>query len=357
MPTPTLQRAPNGLIYMHWTDASPIKGKPGRSRRRSTGTSDMATAQRFLGKFLLLADREQPAPSTTLTVADLWTIYDTKHVERVTAPGTLRSSWKNLAHYFGTLKVSEVTDDKAQAYERQRVAGTIGLPSKPSTVRRELLALKACFNWCAKPKHKIISKAEVPDFDVPPEADPRDRWLSHDEIQALLTTAGRTRQGERLSRAERFLWLALETGARKTAICELTWDRVDLATNVIHYNVPGRARTKKRRASVPISRALRPILDRALAERTGELVMDIDTNIWETLATVARKAGVDGVSPHVLRHTAATHMARRGVPIFKIAKILGISIATAERVYAKHCPDDLREAVDTISAGVLEAAE
>ena len=34
---------------------------------------------------------------------------------------------------------------------------------------------------------------------------------------------------------------------------------------------------------------------------------------WHAIKRIARKAGLTGVSPHVLRHTAATHMARRGV--------------------------------------------
>lgn len=356
MSVPTLRRAPNGTIYMHWTDASPVRGQRGRSRRLSTGTDQMVAAEAFVGRWLLM-EKEQPQPGKAFTVADLWALYDAKHVERVAVPAAPRSSWKNLAPHFGSLSLSEIDDDTVEQYLTKRVAGRIGLPSMPSTVRRELIILRACLNWCAQPKRKIIGKADLPDFDLPPESEPRDRWLTHDEIQALLTKAGEMRQDERLSRAERFLWLALETGARKTAISQLTWDRVDFVTNVIHYNVPGRVKTKKRRASVPISKALRPVLERASAERVAGLVMDTEANVFGIIERVARRAGVADVSPHVLRHTAATHMARRGVPLWKIAKILGNSLAMVERVYAKHCPDDLREAVDTISAGVLEAAQ
>jgi hypothetical protein len=50
-------------------------------------------------------------------------------------------------------------------------------------------------------------------------------------------------------------------------------------------------------------------------------------------------------------------MARRGVPLWTIAKVLANTLAMVERVYAKHAPDDLRDAVGMISGGALVAAE
>jgi hypothetical protein len=50
-------------------------------------------------------------------------------------------------------------------------------------------------------------------------------------------------------------------------------------------------------------------------------------------------------------------MARRGVPLYDIAGVLGNTIAMVERVYAKHSPDRLRAAVNSISSGVYAAAE
>ncbi len=44
-------------------------------------------------------------------------------------------------------------------------------------------------------------------------------------------------------------------------------------------------------------------------------------------------------------------MARRGVPLWKIAGILGNTMQMVEQVYAKHSPDGLADAVEHISAG------
>jgi integrase len=273
------------------------------------------------------------------------------------AADTRKFSWKNLDPHFGGLMLSGVTNDVVRDYERKRAAGRIGRPSKPSTIRRELNALRACFSWCAAPEQRIIDLSAVPAYSLPAEGEPRDRWLPLPEMQKLLTAARATRRDDKLAAIEIFLWIALETAARKGAIFELTWDRVDFETGVIFYDVPGRARTKKRRASPPISKSLRPVLERAYRERTNDFVLGGITHVNITLKRAAAKAGVKDVSPHVLRHTAATHMARRGVPLWIIAGVLGNTLAMVEKVYAKHCPTAQREAVEMISGELLEMAE
>jgi len=289
-------------------------------------------------------------------VADLWSVYDKQHIQVRVADGGARhdSAWKNIKPHFGALRLSEIRPDTVIAYTTKRASGAIGEPANGGTVRLELSLLIACLNWCAHKKRQppLISRDEIPHIEMPPASAPRDRWLTTDEIQKLMAAAAEMRQGERLSRAERFLWLALETASRKTAIYTLPWSRVDFETGVIDYNEPGRAATKKRRAVVPISKVLRPVLERAYRERTSDLVLDTPTDLSQSIDRIAARAGVAGVTPHVLRHTAATHMARRRVPLWLVAKILANTIAMTERVYAKHCPEDLREAVDTISGGV-----
>jgi integrase len=193
-----------------------------------------------------------------------------------------------------------------------------------------------------------------------------------DELRRLFAAAPTLHPSiDRMTRGERFLWLALETAQRKRAILDLTWDRVDFETRVIHFAVPGKKVTKKRRPSVPISDALLVQLKRMHDEKINDFVMDHGGEGWSAIQAIVVKAGLapkqkrgtgeriksTGISPHTLRHTAATHMARRGVPLYDIAGILGNTLAMVEKVYAKHCPGRLRAAVNSISSGVLEPAE
>jgi integrase len=207
----------------------------------------------------------------------------------------------------------------------------------------------------------LIAKDDVPDFDMPAESKPRDRWLTPDETNRIFAAAAEMRgEDGKLTRIERFLWLALQTAARRQAIVELTWDRVDFEVGMIHYQAPGQRETKKRRASVPISKALRPILERAYEERTSDIVIGPGGDVWNGVNRVVIRAGLGkrgplgtivstGISPHTMRHTAATHMARRGVPLWVVANVLGNTMAMVERVYAKHVPGAMAAAVNMIS--------
>jgi integrase len=354
MPVPKLDKGPNGIYYAFWTEGR-------RSKRTTMGTREVAKATTHFAQWLLMGGPSQrpEEPAKVFTVADLWAAYEAGH--KVVATETRRWAWANLSAHFADTLICDVSE-AVPGYVAKRQRGLIGKPARSATVRRELVTLRACFNWCADANERrpLIAKTDLPGFALPPDSQPRDRWLKEDEVKRLLDAA---RSGDRLSRAERFLWLALETAGRKQALLDLTWGRVDFTTNVIHLALPERKQTKKRRASVPISAALRPVLERAYAERTGDLVLDSKAEVWAAVQSVARRAGLapkvaratgaaataTGISPHVMRHTAATNMARRGVPIYLVAKVLGVTIATAEKTYAKHCPDDLRGAVDMIS--------
>jgi integrase len=357
MAIPVLRQADNGFYYAHWSDGR-------RSKRSSMGTKQEAEAKERFAQWLLIGGQTEALG--VLTVAELWKVYRQRH--KVASPETLDRSWKNLEPHFGAMTPAEIDDEAAQAYLAKRAAGKIGRPSKAPTVRRELVAMRGALNWCADPKRKLLDPAALPHFDLPEAGEPRDRWLKADEIKRLLAGAETLRRGPKLARVEIFLWLALETAARKRAILELTWDRVDFETKVIHYNVPGRTQTKKRRTDVPISKALLPVLERAYKERENDLVMMNGADVWASVQWAAIRGGFSkqvtkhserpkatGISPHVLRHTAATHMARRGVALWIIAKVLGNTLAMVEKVYAKHSPDDLRAAVDTITGDLEDA--
>lgn len=369
--TPYLKKAASGTWYVHWTEKR-------IGKRVSTRTTDLADAKAFLGTWLLM---EHEAPKDVLgaklTLADVWFVYEQKHVQqKVVGKYNADLAWKQMEPHFGLLPASGLSQVVVDDYVAKRTTGRLGRKVKPQSAAKELSYLVAAMRFCADPKRKVIDPAFVQKLDMPEPGDPRDRWLRTEEIQALLNAAARLRRGPRLSRGERFLWIALETAARKQAILDLTWDRVDFETGMIVFDMPGRKKTKKSRAVVPISRALRPVLERAFEERLDKrhdgLVLDNKGSVWATVQRIAIEAGMGGkqkkpapgtkpkatgVSPHVLRHTAATHMARRGVSLWKIAKILGNSIRMVEKVYAKHQPADLQEAVDMISLDELEPAE
>jgi integrase len=364
---PYLKRAANGAWYVHWTERR-------IGKRISTGTKDEAAARVFLAHHLLM-EQELPLGSperAALTLADVWAVYDAKRVQpKQSGHYNAALAWKQMDPFFGALPASGMTQDAVDSYVAKRTSGKLGRKVQPQTVTKELAYLVAAVHFCADSRRGLIGPECVRKLSLPPQGEPRDRWLRTDEIQKLLDAAAALRGGDRLSRAERFIWLALETAGRKQALLDLTWDRVDFETNTIRLDAPGLRATKKRRATVPISKALKPVLERALRERTGDLVLDNGGAVWPAIQRIVVKAGLapdvpvakgqkpkaTGIGPHTFRHTAATHMARRRVPLYIIAAILGNTVAMVTKVYGHHAKEDLQEAVDMISGGVLEASE
>jgi integrase len=60
----------------------------------------------------------------------------------------------------------------------------------------------------------------------------------------------------------------------------------------------------------------------------------------------AEKAGIEGFSPHVLRHTFASWAVQKRVPIYTVGKALGQTVASTTERYAKLAPDDVLAAME-----------
>lgn len=338
----------------------------GRSRRRSTGCSNVRDAQQVYAAFIqgLNAQGARAGLVSEVLVA-YWrrhvvpkvsgmetTFYDIKALAAHFCHFEVDLSYKAadefidaLAAHADGLAVTDITDDTIADFVAARRAGKIGQPAGNGGIRRNLTTLSAALQRAARPGVRIIAPEDIPFIDMPPPPSPRDRWLTDAERDALLAAA-QPADAKRLTRAYRFIALAIGTAARKDALVRLTWFQVDLDRRVVYLNPEGRRQTNKRRPTVPIADWLLKILERAKAEATGEYVLDHPGSIRTTFDTAVSKSGVADVTPHVMRHTWATRAAQSGVPIQKIAQVLGDSIQTVMRNYLHHCPDDLREAVD-----------
>lgn len=333
-----LRAGAGGVFYIHWSEHR-------RSKRESTRTKELAAASAYFDEWLTL--RQTPdAGGAVLTCTD---IFDLKY------GGATRqaAAWRNLAVTFGKLRPADVTQKVVDGYVAGRMAGRIGTrKARPATVRLELTYLYASWAYAAKPSVRALRKSDLPALEpLPEDSPPRERYLSEDELGRLFRAAA----GDP---GEMFLWLALNTAGRKTAICELRWEtgQIDFdaagGVGVVHLNPEGRVQTSKRRASVEMSPQLRAVLLRARKERGSVAGLD-SQQAYNAVKRIAARAGLAKVSPHVLRHTAATQLAKRGVPLWIIANLLGNTLAQVEKAYAKWAPGFGTAAVGHLGALVV----
>lgn len=79
------------------------------------------------------------------------------------------------------------------------------------------------------------------------------------------------------------------------------------------------------------------------------------TNVEKLAARLRRRSGVEFFTPHVARHTYATDLLRRGVPVHVVAELLGhVSVQTTGSIYAHLTAEDHRNLL--VAAGVLDEA-
>lgn len=306
-----------GKFYAVWTDDE------GRTQRASLRTTDREEAERRIVDFR----REMAAPPGS-TVGDYVQAYLDYKKDRIRDHVRLVGAWGNAKDTFGALRPDQITPELCAEYAAHRRA----MGRSDGTILKEINVIRQGLNW---------NKVATARFEAPSAPPPRDRYLTKEEARRLLD--GCVQPHVRL-----FVRLALQTAGRRAAVLGLTWDRVDFEHERINLTVVGET-NRKRRATVPMSDQLKAELQAAkeaaqtpyVIEYAGERVM----NIKKGFAAAAMRAGLEDLTPHDLRHTAAVWMAEDGVPFEEIAQYLGHSSSKVTfAVYARFSPTHLRRA-------------
>jgi len=353
----------NGRAYAFWYDA-----EAGETKRVSLHTTDSEEAQTAFAAFLT-EGIAKPRRDAGLTVEQALNDYWREHVVlRCADPVRQEDAIHHLKSFFGDCQLRAVTIPMSRAYaehrrlnQRRRIVGRDAPPAKPegkvgpqatkpvlryrltpvadSTIRRELTVLAAASNH-AKLWKRTTEGASI---DLPPEKhlgqDDEAPYYTRDEIEMMLMAA----DGE----LGYFITLAYYTGARRRSIEDLTLPQVRWSQGQIVLKAVGKRSTKKRQPIVPIfpemETALGVLCDGATT-RGGRLFQRAE--FYRPFQALCAGLGLGGRDhPHLLRHTRATHLLQAGAPIYDVAKLLGDTIMTVDRVYGHHSQHRLAESL------------
>jgi integrase len=217
--------------------------------------------------------------------------------------------------------------------------------------RRQLETLRAAVNYF----HREYGLDPLPAFSMPLKSPSRSRWLTRDEAAMLL----RVTRG--MPHLRRFMLVALYTGTRSGAVLKLSWlpntttGFLDLERKVLYRAGSSQRHTKKRQPPVAIPDRLLAHLKR-WKRMDGNIRHVIHWNgasvqsIKKAFRSAKRSANLsEDVTPHVLRHTAATWLMQAGVETWQAAGFLGMTAEMLERVYGHHSPIYQKQAADAVS--------
>jgi integrase len=217
---------------------------------------------------------------------------------------------------------------------------------KPASVNRELACLKYLYNLAIRWK-QFFGQNPVSQVEFLEENNEISRILLPEEEARLLEVSSRYLRN--------IIIMALNTGMRKMEILSLKWEYVDLEGNMI--TLPQTNTKAKKTRRIPISWALRKaLLEQKLMSGGSEFVFPSEESknghlswLKHSFTTACRRAGIQGLRFHDLRHTAATRMIDLDVSVEKVSKILGHSdINLTMRRYA-HPEDSLKDAVEKLA--------
>lgn len=334
---------------------------PGRSAlhirdgkiRISTGTSDRQEATRKLIEYVKSKCGAPKKPLKAKTFSDALRAWADERREK--NERTYSRKWKyivaGLEAKAGWLTLEEMTSAWSKTYRAERMKDGVGA----ATIRQELIVVVG----------GALRRAgvEPPEFDLPQEPDPRDVWLTKEEARQLIRACDK-------QHLRAFMRLGFETGGRHEALLRLTWSRVNIEGRRIdlRFAVEERLRGTKvseERKKEVLKRAGHVRMSDALAKELLELRAKAVTpyvveyrgkpleSIKKSFEAAVKRSGLDiKVTPHILRHSAATWQAIDGVDMWEIASFLGhAGVELVQKTYAHHHPDYMKRSNAAVDLG------
>lgn len=220
-----------------------------------------------------------------------------------------------------------------------------------ATIARKLAAIKAFYRFMTAEGYMDANPAEVVEAGTKGIKLPR--VLSEDEVVRLLNQPDiTTAEG---FRDRTMLEVLYATGMRVSELINLTLERIDL--NMKYIIAFGKG-SKER--IVPLGSVAAEFLQQYLEKVRPKLThADRNTNIvflafggheltrqrfWQIIRAYGRKANINkALTPHILRHSFATHLLDNGADLRSVQELLGHSDISTTQIYTHLTNKRLRD--------------
>ncbi len=328
----------------------------GRHGSPWTAESARKEALRLLGEKVQGIDPAavRDRPKATLTVGEAGEEFFEEHAAR-TKPSTLseyKRQWETVIEpRMGTMRVTDVQRaDVARLHYQLR--------ESPYMANRTVATLSKFFNWAGlrglqpeggNPTHGIEKFKEKK----------RERFLSSEELARLGTALTDCVNEDVIGPNEAgAIRLLLLTGCRLNEILSLQWSHVNFEKACLQLP-DSKTGAKTVQLNAPALEVLISLPRLAtnphviVGRRKGRHLV----NLSKPWREVCRKAKLDGLRLHDLRHSYASMGAGVGLGLPVIGALLGHTQAATTQRYAHLAADPLKQAADVIGARLSEALD
>ena len=220
------------------------------------------------------------------------------------------------------------------------------LPQRTTSIARHASALRGFYKFLML--EKIITENPAANLELPKRTRALPKFLSVDEIELLISSAGDTKNATRL---RAMMELVYASGLRVSELCELPMT-ANLGDKLLIHGKGAKERI------VPMHERAQHALHKWLEIRgddkskyvfpsnskSGHITRD---GFFKIIKKCAVLAGIDPtrVSPHVLRHSFASHLLAGGANLRAIQTMLGHEDISTTQIYTHVLPEKLKETV------------
>jgi integrase len=354
-----------------WFARVTVTDEDGRRRNVVRRAQDKSEAREILKSLLRQLDDEgtKVVDFSRLTFNDLADFYEQCYLhEAVYANGQKVSGLRDVARpkellkhfraYFGKVKLREITyghllgyrDKRFKVFTQYKQPRTVASWNREAAVLRRVLNIACQQGWILKnPFHcgdpLIIVSAERR----------REKILTVSEEVKLLEACDSHPYRSHLKALLIFL---LDTGCRKGEALKLRWRSVCFESRVINIEATTTKTLRSRQVVMTqrLFRELRELCESSADDASGQ-VFGITSNVRNSFASACEIAGIkhggiDGLTLHSLRHTAATRLVQSGMNPQIAGRLLGHSQPQTTYRYLSADLDTAKQA-----AAILEALQ
>ncbi len=304
--------------------------------------------------------------AVNITFADLCDYYDTNYLTEAHYTNGIKDSGlrslktpkyqiKILRAFFGRKKLRELTYENLRAYRKTRLStekrggGSLSI----TTINREFALLRKMLNVaCAA---RWIQRNPFHDGDslISAAAErKRTTILSRDDEDKLLAACTGKRKHLRA-----FIICAVDSGCRKGELLSARWKEIDFMRR--EWFIPMMNTKTARARTVPISNRMMLELEKLWSESPKDstaLVFGYK-DVKRSFDSARQEIGLPDVRIHDLRHSFASRLAQRHMPIAELARTLGHTTLDLTFRYINSDETTLERARNIIDSYHAEAGE
>lgn len=333
-----LSKRSNGVYYVIYEQTN------GKRTRISTKKKNKAEALVFLSNFKNEVVLRNSKKSSSISFSD----YANRFIElkkTFTTPKTIKAYQQSITcfkKFIGDINIGEITFQCINEYFQKR-----NNESSIYQTRKDHICLSSLFN--AAIDEEIIEMnplKKVKTFKLPEKLP---TYFKEEEIEKLY---------EKIDNADikDVVCFAHNTGLRQMEILSLRWSEIDIRDkHLILTNREFVTKSKKIR-NIPLTSNALEILNRRRLNASGEkfvftykgkaIQQDFISHKFKEYVKAAELN--DKLNFHSLRHTFASWLVQRGVPIYEVKELLGHSKISTTEIYAHLRREDLRSAVEKL---------